>query len=286
MPAPISLKPLGKLYSTRMARNIDITPEEKLGVLDRAREAQQVTRQRSGGSEDENGRRHYRSHLRIAPSSQAVGRVDRSDGSTEPQDMKTREYLFYLSSLRSEIADMCVVNCRMAHERVLTAPESMLPVVCHFPQGSYHRVGLCTPETRARRLGCSHTMARIKLAAAINELESAEEEGSGPGSALRHELNFVDNEIHLLDHRKGEAEKALARISEEIYRGDGRVPTCDKLRTAQHDVQDLERLHDQYVQRIGELRDTIVTLMDRLIEEVAGNCRAHGGVSDDIDGPR
>ena len=201
-------------------------------------------------------------------------------------EMNDRKYLDYLSSLRGGLGDLCVVKCRMAHERVLIAPDSMLPVVCRFPEGSYKRVGLCSVETRAQRLGCSHTMARIKLRAAIDHLEPADDADRTGTSVLRDELNFLDNEIHLLDHRKGDAEKALARVLEEPplgSHGGHRAPARRKLRMAEQDIQDLERLHDQYVNRIGVLRDKVVAQMDRLIEDVTGNCRSLADDREDID---
>jgi hypothetical protein len=200
------------------------------------------------------------------------------------RDMKTREYLDYLSSLRREIGSLSVVQCRMAHERVLIVPDSMLPVVCRFPEGAYKRIGLCSSETRAQRLGCSHTMARTRLAAAIIELEPADERGGTALSFLRDELHFLDNEIHLIDHRKGDAEKALARILEDSS-GDARqVAAREKLRSAEQDIQALERLHSRYVHRIGVLRDKIVTEMDRLIEATIRNHGSKTDVSDDVDG--
>ncbi len=137
--------------------------------------------------------------------------------------------LTHLSSLREEIVALGAVKCHMSHERIIKAADSMLPVRCHFPEDSYQRVGLCSQKTRAQRLGCSHTMARIKLESAIDELETGEK--SGPGSFLRSELNWLNNEIHLLDHRKGEAETTLARILEEYSAGDG-ASTAERLREA------------------------------------------------------
>jgi len=173
--------------------------------------------------------------------------------------------LTHLSSLREEIVALGAVKCHMSHERILKAAGWMLPVVGRLPEAKYQRVGLCSQKTRAQRLGCSHTMARIKLESAIDELETGEK--SGPGSFLRSELNWLNNEIHLLDHRKGEAETTLARILEEYSAGDG-ASTAERLREAKAKVREMERLHDEYVDRIGILRDTVVTEMDKLIERL------------------
>ena len=130
----------------------------------------------------------------------------------------------------------------------------MLPVACHFPEGSYQRVGLCSPEVRAQRLGCSHTTARIKLQDAIKELNTGNAESDAQASSLGAELTRLDNQIHLLDHRKGEAEKNLAKI-EEIYRHiDGSLKEAE----ARSVVLEMEHLHDQYVEQIGALRDRVV----------------------------
>jgi hypothetical protein len=166
--------------------------------------------------------------------------------------------------LREEIAALRVVKCHMSHERVIRAADSMLPVVCRLPEGSYQRVGLCNPEERARRLGCSHTTSRIKLERAINELDTCGE----PGASLVHELNWLNNEIHLLDHRKGEAEKESARMLEEVYGAGDRTRKVESLMEAEEAVRVMERLHDEYVDRIGVLRDRVVAEMDRLIEQV------------------
>jgi hypothetical protein len=145
----------------------------------------------------------------------------------------------------------------------------MLPLLCSLPGGNYQRVGLCSPEVRAQRLGCSHTSARIKLENAIDELDLDGAGNSGLGSLLAQELNWLNNETHLLDHRKGEAEKTLARILEETYAADDRARTGERLRDAEHAIRGMERLHDAYVDRIGVLRDRVVTELDRLIEQVA-----------------
>jgi len=112
-------------------------------------------------------------------------------------------------------------------------------------------------------------MARIKLERAIDVLGA--EDSSGTGSFSGNELNWLNNEIHLLDHQKGEAEKALARILEEAYCAEDRARNCQRLREAEEKIRKMEELHDEYVERLGLLRDRVVTEMDKLIEEVGTN---------------
>ena len=178
---------------------------------------------------------------------------------------KTRKCLDDFFSLREEITALSVVKCRMFHERVIRAEGSLLPIVLWYSKDSYQRVGLCSPEIRAQRLGCSHTTARIKLERAISELEKFDEVIRAPGSAFRKELSCLDNEIHLLDHRKGEAEKTVARIVEELNGAAEATGKVERLRQAEENVREMERLHDDYVDRLGELKDKVVTEMDKLL---------------------
>jgi hypothetical protein len=108
-------------------------------------------------------------------------------------------------------------------------------------------------------------MARIKLENAISQLGTNAGNQTGPASSLGDELNWLNNEIHLLDHRKGAAEKALARLL-EAYGVRDLMCQDEILSQAQEKVREMERLHDRYVDRIGTLRDRVVAEMDRLIE--------------------
>ena len=93
-----------------------------------------------------------------------------------------------------------------------------------------------------------------------------DEEGNALAPLLSSESNWLNNQIHLLDHRRGEAEKTLARTLEEIYRAGGRGHKDTDLTEAENGIQELERAHGKYVERIGLLRDSVVTQIDKLIE--------------------
>lgn len=142
----------------------------------------------------------------------------------------------------------------------------MLPIICRLTESNYERVGLCGPEVRAKRLGCSHTSARIKLEDAINELNTRDEEGNRLGELLSSELKWLNNQIHLLDNRKGEAEKTLARMLEDAYRAGAKSRKGRALIKAEDRIQKLERVHDEYVERLSQLRDRIIIEKDKMIE--------------------
>jgi hypothetical protein len=186
---------------------------------------------------------------------------------SEPVEQSQR--IDYLKALRTEIAALMAVKCRMFHERIIRAAGSNLPVVCRVPERSYQRIGLCDPETRARQLGCGHTMSRYRLEKAIAELDP-ENVSAAEKTLLGSELNYLVNEIHLLDHKKGEAEKALAIALEEVYEEGGAASANDeRLRFAENQITQIEQLHDEYVARIGALRDRVLAQIDNLIAQIS-----------------
>src|SRR5437588_11848017 len=107
---------------------------------------------------------------------------------SETLKMKSDKRVDHLQSVLGEISALSVVKCRMSHERVRREGEPLRPVVSRLFEGSYERIGLCSPEVRAQRLGCSHTTARIKLQDAIDRLSVGGE--SGEGTLLGNELNW------------------------------------------------------------------------------------------------
>ena len=180
--------------------------------------------------------------------------------------MQLPNRLDLLRSLRADLVALCAVKCRMLHERVVRGNASSgLPVACRIPEGNYQRVGLCAPELRAKRLGCSHTSARIKLDDAINLLDAHCGENEASGSLLKREAAWLDNAIHLLDHRKGEAEKKLAILQEEAQRNPESGDREEKVRKVESELVEMEALHDEYVERTGRVRDRVVCEIDKLL---------------------
>lgn len=167
-----------------------------------------------------------------------------------------------LASLRDEIASLRVIKCHMAHERVVWAGAPAQSPAARDPRHNVQRIGLCSPDERDERLGCSHTMSRTKLDRAINEL------APGKAAQLGRELNWLTNEIHLLDHRKGEAEARLAFARREAGGRCDDVQALELIKEAE-EVRRLERQHDEYVERIGVLKDTVVAEIERMLKETA-----------------
>ncbi|MBS1798140.1 MAG: hypothetical protein JSS81_30280 [Acidobacteria bacterium] len=182
--------------------------------------------------------------------------------------MQQQQRLEQLRLLRLQVAAFSAVKCRMAHERVVRNSETGLPIALHFPEGCYRRIGLCAHEIRDTQLGCSHTIARVRLKEAIKVLDGISGGPSAPDSPFGGELVRLDNAIHLLDHRKGDAEKRLAESLEEAHRDGETGDSEEKMRAAENEIRELEELHNGYVEEIGRLRDKIITEIDRLLAEL------------------
>ena len=163
--------------------------------------------------------------------------------------------------LFGKISKLKSVKCRMAHERVRIDKETGLPIAQTTPESSYKRIGLCSPEIRAEMVSCGHTMARYLLQDALELLNS---EGKDT-VFLEAELSDLINRIHIFDHKKGEAEKRLAKLIEKMYFQPETNLTSD-FEVASAEIKNIERQHDEYVERTSRLRNLIIFEMKTVIE--------------------
>lgn len=182
----------------------------------------------------------------------------------------TAESLESLRTLRDQVAALQVTRCRMLHERVRIENGSVLRVSRGESEPSLVRIGLCSPEVRARNLACGHTMARYVLLDALRAVHAA---GDLPGSAsdaLYESVESVSNAIHLLDHAKGDAEKQLALSSERKHLasvGSGAEEAPREAAVSAAEVKRLEEQHDACAEQIGELRTAVLARLDATLHD-------------------
>ncbi len=103
-----------------------------------------------------------------------------------------------LADLRTRVAALRAPLCDMAHESIASDAHGK-PVKNARSDSGYSRPGLCPEAQRAAHLGCSHTMSRYVLQAALERLP-------GDHAATLAELRELDAAIGLLDHRRYAAE--------------------------------------------------------------------------------
>lgn len=164
-----------------------------------------------------------------------------------------------VSEIRERMATMQIVSCRLAHERVRWENGSIVGRQVGAENIPVRE--LCGPEVRRRRLACAHTTARYSAEQALLELGKAGALTEGACAAFVEELHALGHQIQLLDHRKGDAEKAYAlaaatsRLAEDA--------TSDASRDeARSRVRVMESAHDGYVERLRDWRDRVLAVVD------------------------
>jgi hypothetical protein len=164
------------------------------------------------------------------------------------------------TDLYEKIACLKTVKCRLGHERIRYDKVTNLPFAECLPELGYKNIGFCSPEIRAERLACGHTMARYLLENALALLESNGVETEN----LRNDLREVTNKIHSLDHEKGFAEKHLAQLIEKKY-AETENHLTDEIEKARFSIKEIEDFHSDCVEKIGKVRDSIIFEMQSFL---------------------
>lgn len=199
----------------------------------------------------------------------------RSEGTSDP--------IGDWSALRERLAALQVVKCRMVHERLRWEHGQLVRIHRGEPEPVLARLGLCRAEVREQRLACGHTMARHHLHQALRDLHEDGVLSEPEYVQLDQELNAVGNEIHLLDHRKGDAERWYAVLAEGQAIADlETAESCIALEKAAAEVRALESEHDRYVEQLGAWRGRLLQLIDRALVRGAGDS---ANVEEPLPGP-
>ncbi len=164
--------------------------------------------------------------------------------------------------LRNRIKNLKTVKCRLNHERVLIDKQTNLPISQSVPETVFERIGFCRPEIRRERISCGHTMARYILEDALTLLECEESDIQD----LRNDLNETASRIHALDHEKGFAEKRLAELIEKKhFEPEHFLP--EDLESAKKEITSIERQHDLCIEKIADVRTSLIIELQRVIEK-------------------
>lgn len=173
------------------------------------------------------------------------------------------DLLLQLIESREKLTRLKAIDCRMAHERVMIDRQTQLPVAGIVPEIEFQRVGLCDSAKRFKNPACSHTMARYPLENALNILEQC-----GKYSDWRAEFNDLNNRIHLLDHKKGEAEKHSARMIKRIRETEhikDRFLTEERF-LIKKQITEIEQQHSICVEKIEKLKNNILAAINSAIK--------------------
>lgn len=188
----------------------------------------------------------------------------------------TADSLDSLHALRNQVAALQVTRCRMVHERVRSENGSVLRVSRGEPEPTLVRIGLCSPEVRARNLACGHTMARYVLLDAIRALHAAGRLPSAIHDPLHQAVESVSNAIHLLDHQKGDAERKLALSSERKHLSCERSTEEEAAHATMLSAAEVKRLEEQHDACAEQIRELRVAVLGHL-EAAIGDSSVRGG---------
>ncbi len=184
------------------------------------------------------------------------------------------DLLNQLIESREQLMRLKAIACRMSHERVLIDRKTQLPVAGIVPEIEFQRVGLCDSAKRSKNPACSHTMARYSIENALDILEQC-----GKYSDWRAEFNDLNNRIHLLDHKKGEAEKHSARIIKRIRETEQTKDrfSMEEPALIKKQIAEIERQHSLFVEKIEKLKNNILAALNSAIKIEENNACSHWG---------
>jgi hypothetical protein len=160
-----------------------------------------------------------------------------------------------VAAIVRRIADLQLVNCHMSHERVRC--DNGQPVRCgNGSADAFSRVPLCSPDIRAGRLACGHTVVRYEVQRDIDTLTRLAALEPPLAGVLSAELGVIGHDIQQLDHRKGDAEKQVAvSVTRALENGGALAAQVDEARAH---VQALEQEHDAYVGQLRAWRERVL----------------------------
>lgn len=143
----------------------------------------------------------------------------------------------------------------MAHETLPRGPDGH-PLPGHEP-GTYRRATLCAASRRRRNLACCHTAARHALRDALRFLSCDDPCGSRTWEAALLRFDAIDADLGRLDHRRYDAETALADAASEAAECKARAALANALAE-----------HAAHVAALDELRQQVLDALSRGIEAV------------------
>lgn len=165
-----------------------------------------------------------------------------------------------LIEMKEKLGKLEAVKCGIAHEKVLIDEQTNLPITTYTGEIVFERIGFCAPETRKKRISCSHTSAPYILQDALMllEFEGADVE------FLKKEFFDVTNQICQLDHKKGDAEADLAKLIAK-KQTEPNQQTETEIASANREIKKIENEHAESVDKIAKLRDRIILEIEKAI---------------------
>ena len=161
-----------------------------------------------------------------------------------------------LAEVKEKLENFQLVQCGLSHEKVRLNPETSLPIKVKISEEEiFQRRDLCPADQRKKTLGCAHSSSNIAFERLIEDIASKDD----TISLLKQRLNFQISEIYQLDHKKGDLEKARAKLmtrdllcsERALIRNDQEIKQCIALHRSQ--IKNLGAIKSAIIDRIDEL---------------------------------
>ena len=174
-------------------------------------------------------------------------------------------------SVQERISNLEGVKCHLTHERVRFDKDTKLPIPHSLDECSFQRLNLCPMEIRTKRLACGHTDVRNFLKEVLYSMTNYKEFDHDEILNLYNDLEKLDNEICALDHRKGFAEMDYAVKIDKVDKNNNSEKEIKKILEddvikEKNTIREIELQHDKYVDSMVELRDKILSVLDKTIK--------------------
>jgi hypothetical protein len=166
--------------------------------------------------------------------------------------MRTSDTYALLRSVRQQLAGYEVVQCGLAHERVVTATQDDHGISPDHPGWHFKLKGFCARDSRAQRLGCAHTMVNDRYKKIVNTLIEADVASNF--AAPLAEIDAIVQAIYRSDHDKGRLEKlcGVLRVQDDPH----------ALREVERRLEHLLAEHFKLIERLQLLHRDILGRID------------------------
>ena len=166
-----------------------------------------------------------------------------------------------LESAAQQLSAFEFIHCGMEHEKIQRSGDGVEPLRNALADHGFQRFPYCSSGIRTQRLGCAHTSARGRFLQILNQLPP-ELASDAQWQLWKQELQQLDLDIIQVDRQKSDAELRHAKHC-SIPEYDAFPSLQQKLEQTESHIQHLIHTHQQYIQRLRQLRDAVLCQINR-----------------------
>ncbi len=166
-----------------------------------------------------------------------------------------------LRAIEADIRSFDLSCCQLYHEKVKRKSDGITPIIDTSVEHGFERVTFCSNKTRASRLGCAHTSARVRLKNLIRKLP----ESFCHQAQAEHWTKCVirlEMAIIRADMKKSDYELEHARCSANLCTStQPAASTTEQLADLNEKIRLIELEHNACIQQLSSLCDEILDVV-------------------------